>query len=79
MAKVLESSLGTYGFELQSPYYEQLQTNTHGKNTNHFIHPSIFWIPSLLFFEKDGFNIKITQNDWYAIKQRNQTKIMHLR
>ena len=42
MAKVLESSLGTYGFELQSPYYEQLQTNTHGKNTNHFIHPSIF-------------------------------------
>ena len=32
-------------------------------------------IVSLLTFYKDGFGTEITHEGWYAIKQRNQTKL----
>ena len=35
------------------------------------------WIVSLLLFYKDGLDIKITQEGWYAIKQRNLTKTIY--
>ena len=57
MAKVGDYGLEIRMFELQSRYYVHFRTLTLGKGMNPFIHATIGWIISLLFYNS-GFGIK---------------------
>ena len=46
-------------FELQSRYYVHFRTNTLGKSMNPLILPAMGKIAPLLFFSKNGVDIKL--------------------
>ena len=58
MAKVLDWRLKVSKSELQSCYYIHFWTYTLGESINLLIPPAMGYIIPLLFFSKDGFDIK---------------------
>ena len=58
MVKVQDYSLDISEFKLQSCNYIHFWTNTLGKGMNFFISSAMSSILSLLFFNKDVFDIK---------------------
>ena len=66
MAKVEGFNIEVCEFELYSRNYVQFRTYTHEKGMNHFISYDVR-LPGRLWHY-------MSQERWYAIKQRNQTK-----
>ena len=58
VAIMLKGNVVVSEFELPSLYFVNFRTNTIGKGMNSIIHPAMGSIGSILFFNKDCFDVK---------------------